>query len=109
MSQDTTPHHPEHPHTAHEILQDPEFVAFARRKTAVSLTLTVVTMVVYFGFVGLLAFSPSTLGASVGSATAGIPIGICVIFLAWLVTGLYVRWANSTYDAQVEELKKKVV
>jgi uncharacterized membrane protein (DUF485 family) len=96
-------------HTAHEILQDPEFVEMARRKNAVSLALTIAMMVIYFGFIALLAWGKELLGRSLGGGiTLGIPIGIGVIIAAWLLTGVYVRWANSGYDDMVARIKKKV-
>lgn len=90
-----------------QILSDPEFQTLARRKASLSLLLTVVTMVCYFAFVGLLAFGREALAAPFGSATRGIPFGIGVIILGWIVTGIYVRWANSTYDTAVAQLRAK--
>jgi len=96
-------------HTAHEILEDPEFKELARRKNAVSLALTVAMIVIYFGFIALLAWGKELLGRPLGGGiTLGIPIGIGTIMLAWLLTGVYVRWANTTYDAMVERIRKKV-
>ncbi|MGC8852967.1 MAG: DUF485 domain-containing protein [Hydrogenobacter sp.] len=39
--------------------------------------------------------------------TVGIPIGIAIIVLSWLLTGVYVFWTNSFYDKAVEEIKNK--
>lgn len=99
-----------HPsHTAHEMLQDPEFQELARRKNTVSLAFTLAMMLIYFGFIALLAWGKEFLGQPFGNGmTLGIPIGIFVILSACALTGLYVRWANSTYDAMVERCKKKL-
>ena len=92
--------------TPQQILDDPEFLAFARRKNRVSLLLTLLTIAVYYGFITLLAFGKETMGHKIsGSITLGIPIGIGVILLSWLFTGLYVRWANTHYDADVARFK----
>lgn len=105
-SADRTP--PAH-HTAHEILEDPDFKEMARRKNAVSLTLTLAMMVIYFGFIALLAWGKEIIGRQLGGGlTAGIFIGIGVIISAWLLTGIYVRWANTGYDAMVARIKQKV-
>ena len=93
---------------AHEMLQDPEFQALARRKTSISLTLTAIMMLVYFGFIFLMAFTPDVLRSKVGSATLGIPFGIGAIVFAWLLTGFYVRWANSEYDERVARIKDRL-
>jgi uncharacterized membrane protein (DUF485 family) len=43
-----------------------------------------------------------------GSINRGIPLGIGVIVLSWIFTGVYVRWANARYDALVERVKSKL-
>ncbi len=99
-----------HPHhTAHEMLQDPEFQALAKRKDGISLVLTLITMFVYFGFILALAFAPDALSGRVaGGATLGIPLGIGVIIICWLLTGIYVRWANTEYDQRVARVKERL-
>ena len=87
-------------------LQDPDFVRLVRRKNAVSLVYTVLILVVYYGFVMLLAFGKEFLGGKLsGSITIGIPVGLGVIIMAWLLTGFYVRWANREYDALVARVR----
>jgi len=86
-------------------LPDPELVALTRKKAALSRLLSFIMLGVYFGFVFLLAFAPDVLSAHVGQATLGIPLGIGIIALAWILTGLYVRWANGAYDSAVARLK----
>lgn len=76
----------------------------AREKGAISSRLTIAILACYFGFVLLLAFAPQTLSGRVGSATLGIPLGIGVIVVAWLLTGVYVRWANTRHDALVAQI-----
>lgn len=84
---------------------DPEFRELVRRKNLLSVVLSLLIFGVYFGFIGLMAFAPQVLRTKVGSATLGIPVGIGVIILAWILTGIYVRWANGTYDEMVKRLK----
>lgn len=89
-------------------LPDPELVALSRKKAALSRLLSFLMLGVYFGFVFLLAFAPGVLSAHVGQATLGIPLGIGIIALAWIITGLYVRWANGAYDSAVARVKSKI-
>lgn len=91
-----------------QVLSDPDFQALMRQKKSISTILTVVIMTVYFGFMGLIAFNPGALSAPVANGTLGIPLGIGVIILAWILTGIYVRWANSRYDTLVEKVKQKI-
>ena len=87
-------------------LDDPQFRDLVRRKNALSRLLTSLIFIVYFGFIALMAFAPQTLGARVGAATLGIPVGIGIIIFAWILTGVYVRWANGEYDAMVARVRK---
>jgi uncharacterized membrane protein (DUF485 family) len=92
-----------------ELLQDPEFRKLTSSKTRVSLILTALILVVYYGFIFLVAFSPGTFGKKITTnITMGIPIGIGVIIVSWLLTGVYVRWANVRYDTLVQSVKDKL-
>ncbi len=96
--------------TVHQILDDPEFQALARQKNKISLILTIAELVLYFGFIGLIAYNKPFLASKVaeGSATTiGIPIAVGVIILSWILTGIYIFWANSVYDEKVKRIKKR--
>lgn len=96
---------------AHQILDDPEFKALASQKNTVSLILTIIELVLYFGFIALIAYNKPFLSQKVaeGSAiTIGIPIAVGVIILSWILTGVYIFWANSTYDDMVNRVKKRI-
>jgi uncharacterized membrane protein (DUF485 family) len=89
------------------LLQDPEFKDLAARKDRISLLLTLVTLALYYGFIFLAAFKPSLFGTWAAGLPLGIPIGVGVILGCWVLTGIYVRWANSRYDAMVDRLREK--
>lgn len=77
----------------------------AARRWRVALWLTAAMLVVYFGFILLIAFAKPLMGSPVvGKLTLGILLGVLVIVSAWLLTWIYVRWANRTYDAAVRAL-----
>jgi uncharacterized membrane protein (DUF485 family) len=91
-----------------DLLNDPEFRAMARTKDRISLALTSVTLAVYFGFILLLAFNRDAFGIQAGGGlTLGVLLGVGVIVASWALTGIYVRWANSKYDAMVKRLREK--
>jgi uncharacterized membrane protein (DUF485 family) len=90
------------------LLNDPEFRAMARTKDAISAVLTALTLVIYFGFIYLLAYKGDIFADQVGGGlTVGVVLGVGVIIASWALTGIYVRWANSKYDAMVARLKEK--
>lgn len=95
-----------------DLLDDPEFRAMARAKDRISLVLTSITLVIYFGFIFLLAFNQQ-LGDVIGrkiseNVTLGMPLGVGVIVSSFVLTGIYVRWANGRYDAMVRAIREKV-
>jgi uncharacterized membrane protein (DUF485 family) len=81
-----------------------EAVAAARWRIAVSLT--VAMMVVYFGFILLVAFNKPLLGTLVvDGLSLGVLLGALVIVAAWALTWIYVRWANRHYDEALRGLR----
>jgi len=79
----------------------------AARRWRVALGLTAVMMATYFGFLGLVAYAKPTAGALVAPGLSwGILLGALVIVVAWVVTGTYVVWANRSYDAKLDELRR---
>ena len=92
-----------------DILKDETFMELSSKKNRITITLTILELVAYFGFIYLIAFKKEFLATDIApSITIGIPIGIGVIVLSWVFTGIYVRWANNTYDAMVEKVKTKL-
>jgi uncharacterized membrane protein (DUF485 family) len=84
-----------------------EFQSLVSRRSAISLSLTAIMLIVYFGFVLILAFDKSVLAAKIGEhMTVGIPVGVGIILFAWILTGVYVWWANNAYDTAVQQMKK---
>ncbi len=92
-----------------KIQESEEFRKFVLKKWTFSLILTAVMLLAYFGFILIIAFNKEILATKISSGlTLGIPVGLGIIVLAWVLTGVYVRWANNHYDKKVEELKKKL-
>lgn len=78
-------------------------VAAARWKVAIALTGAMI--VLYFGFVMLIAFDKPLLGRLLAPGLSlGIVLGAGVIVCSWLLTWVYVRWANTRYDADLRAL-----
>lgn len=93
-----------------EIVNSKSFKELVRKRLNFSLTLTIVMLVVYFGFILVVAFYKELLAVKIGEhITLGLPIGIGVILFAWILTGIYIRWANKTYDKSVRELRNQVL
>jgi uncharacterized membrane protein (DUF485 family) len=73
----------------------------------VALTLTAAMVVLYFGFILLVAYRGALLGVQVvPGLTLGILLGALVIVISWILTWVYVRWAATHYDPRVEALSR---
>ena len=80
------------PHEVELIRQHPDFIQLVRRKQKLYWSLSLAMLVIYYGFVLLVAFSPSTLGQSLsgGVTTVGMLVGVVIVGLAFALTGFYV-------------------
>ncbi|MGZ2749612.1 MULTISPECIES: DUF485 domain-containing protein [unclassified Burkholderia] len=80
-----------------------------RKRSTLGWTLTALVLVIYYGYVLLIAFDKDLLAAKLGAGvtTWGMPIGLFVIVFTVAVTGLYVRHANSTYDDLTDRIKRE--
>ena len=91
-----------------QLLDDPDFKDLVARKNTISINLTIATLIIYYGFILLIAFKRTLFGSKVvGNVTFGVFLGIGVIIACFILTGIYVRWANRNYDAMVARLKQK--
>jgi uncharacterized membrane protein (DUF485 family) len=85
---------------------DRDLAALARARTRIGVLLTAAVVVVYFGFIGAVAFARPVLGWMLAPGlTLGIALGAFVIVAAWLSTWVYVRWANAHYDPALRALR----
>ena len=97
--------------TVHEILEDEEFKSLSGQKNTISIILTILELVLYFGFIGLITFNKPFLAQKLsgeGATTIGIPIAVGTILGSWVFTGIYIFWANSKYDEQVKNIKDRI-
>jgi uncharacterized membrane protein (DUF485 family) len=92
--------------TLARIEQDPNYRELVRRRSSLGWLLSLIMLIIYFGFILLVAYAPKFLGTRIGAGvtTIGIPIGLAVIVLAFVLTGIYVRKANSSYDALIRKI-----
>lgn len=98
------------PKRVKEILESPKFQDLVKKRLTVSLSLTALMLIVYFGFILTIAFKKELLATKIGEhITLGLPIGISIIVFAWLLTGFYTRWANRDYDKSVRELRNEIL
>lgn len=79
--------------------------ALGRRRWRVAISLTIAMIVMYFGFIALIAFNKPLLATRITDGLSlGILLGALVIVASWLLTWVYVRWANTHYDTALESI-----
>ena len=90
------------------IASDPKYVELEAKRRRFGWLLTVLMLVVYYGFILLVAFGKPFLSQRIGDGvtTVGIPIGLGVIVFTVLITGYYVRRANKEFDDLTEQVVK---
>jgi uncharacterized membrane protein (DUF485 family) len=83
-------------------------LAAARWRIAVALTAAMIA--IYFGFIALIAYNKPFLSRLiVPGLTVGIAMGALVIVASWVLTYVYVRWANKHYDVKLADLQQRSV
>ena len=92
--------------TYEQIEQDPNYQELVRRRSSLGWMLSAIMLIVYFGFILLVAYAPHFVGTPMwaGVTTIGVPIGLLVVVSAFLLTGIYVSKANSKYDPLIREI-----
>jgi uncharacterized membrane protein (DUF485 family) len=87
-------------------LDDTRLRALAAARRRVALGLTSAVMLVYFGFISLIAWNKPLLGTElIPGLSLGILLGALVIVTCWLLTWVYIRWANRKYDPELESIR----
>ena len=93
------------------IASDPNYQKLRSRRLSFGWTLTIAMLIVYYGFVLLVAFGKQTLATPIGDGvmTWGIPIGFGVILFTIVVTAIYVLRANREYDDLTDRIKREAL
>jgi uncharacterized membrane protein (DUF485 family) len=92
--------------TVKRIQSDPNYVKLVAERKSFGWTLSIITLVIYYGYIALVAFAPGVIATPVaGAITVGIVVGAAIIVASIVLTGIYVVRANAHYD----ELTKAIV
>ena len=95
---------------AASLLASPRFQTLVRERGRLAWRLTGAMLVIFFGFILLVAFGRGFLGQPVASGwtmTVGIPIGLGVIVSGIALTAIYVRRANTRFDGLTREIREE--
>jgi len=89
------------------VKNNPKFHQLTSRRSRLAWGLSSIILLMYFSFIMLIAFVPEFLGQPINETsliTIGIPIGVFIIIMAFVLTGIYVRKANKDFDRINQEI-----
>ncbi len=91
-----------------KIQSHPKYLELRTKRNRLGIFLTVLMLIVYYGYIALIAFDKKFLAQPIGSGVTslGIPIGMGVIIFTIVITGIYVRRANGEFDTLTKEILK---
>ncbi|MFN4343335.1 MAG: DUF485 domain-containing protein [Azonexus sp.] len=91
------------------ITQNPKFHEFIAMRSRYSIIMAILSAAIYYGFILLVAFDKELLAQKIGSGVTslGVPMGVGVIVLTIALTWIYVRRANTEFDATNEAIIKE--
>lgn len=93
-----------------QILSNPKYQELVSKRSKFAWALSIVILVVYYAFVLVIAFEPALLGAKIGDGviSVGIPVGMGIIVLSFILTGFYVKRANGEFEALTQDIKNSL-
>ena len=87
------------------LLATSAFRQLVTRRWRVSLALTAALFVLYYGYILLIAVNKPLVSRRIDEVTPiGIPLGAAVILGSWVLTAIYIVWANRHYDGEAARL-----
>jgi len=92
------------------IRANPKFRELEAARSRLAWLLSGVVLAAYYALIIVVAFFPDALHVPVAEGatiTIGVPIGAAVIVVSWLLTGLYVYRANTTFDELNEQVLRE--
>lgn len=91
-----------------KIQAHPKYRELQTKRNRLAIILTVLMLVVYYGYIALIAFDKEFLAQPIGAGVTslGIPIGFGVIIFTIAITGIYVRRANGEFDQLTKDILK---
>jgi uncharacterized membrane protein (DUF485 family) len=95
--------------TPDQIRQMPEYIALTKARKKILTPLSLAIIVAYFALILTIGFSPKVLGISFlgGTTSIGVALGLALILLCFVITGIYVTYANRVIEPLVKKIQDK--
>jgi uncharacterized membrane protein (DUF485 family) len=95
---------------ASRVEANPKYHQLVSVRSTYSVIMTLCVLAVYYGYILLVAFNKEWLGTKLGeglTTSVGIPLGVGVIVVTIILTNIYIRRANTEFDALTGEIIKE--
>ncbi|MBF0158413.1 MAG: DUF485 domain-containing protein [Magnetococcales bacterium] len=92
------------------VRNNPKYRELVEKRGRFTTWLSFLMLILYYSFIAVLAFSPGLLGTPLMEGhiiTVGIPIGVLIIVLSFILTGIYVQRANGEFDELTRQIKEE--
>jgi len=93
------------------VVNNPRFRELVEKRSHFAWLLSAITLVMYVAFIFLIAFEPQWLGTPLyegATITRGIPVGVGLIVISFVLTGIYVFRANGEFDRLTADIIREV-
>lgn len=92
------------------IMANPKYQELVSKRGRFAWILSSIVLIAYFSFILIIAFEPKIFGASMngGVTSIGIPVGIGIIVLCFVLAGIYTRKANGEFDKLTQDVKDSI-
>jgi uncharacterized membrane protein (DUF485 family) len=97
--------------TVERIQNDPDYQELVSKRTGFAWMLSIVMLVLYYAYILVIAFNKDLFHTPVTEGelmTMGVPVGVALIVISFILTGVYVKRANSEFDELTNRIKRKV-
>jgi uncharacterized membrane protein (DUF485 family) len=96
-------------HTLEAIKNNPNYQKLVATRTGFGLKLAIIMLVMYYAFILVIAFNKKLLAVKIATVTTiGMPIGIGIIVISFILTGIYTKRANTEFDALSDQVKEDI-
>ena len=88
---------------------NPKFQELVAKRGRFAWTLAFIVLTMFYGFVMVVAFAPASLGQPIAEGsrwTVGVVVELFMFIFFWVLTAVYVRRANTEFDALSQEVVK---
>jgi uncharacterized membrane protein (DUF485 family) len=95
--------------TLEAIKNNPNYQKLVATRTGFGLKLAIIMLVMYYAFILVIAFNKKLLAIKIATVTSiGMPIGIGIIVISFILTGIYTKRANTEFDALSDQVKEDI-